>query len=406
MQHDPDVDTVHEYGARGDGKTDDQEPIQRALDGPCPVIGIPSGNYLLGDTLRVGSGKRVLAAPDAILKLADGAGRNSGSFILTNNDHDTGNDHIEISGGIWDGNNEANKRGEDGDSDGYTGVAVNFVNVRHLRLADMTIRNPESFSIRLGEVGHFEIEDIRLDQTVSRPNQDGIHLGGFCQDGYIRGIYAVTADTPNDDMVALNADDNVERVLNLGMKCGPIRNIHVEELAAENAYTFVRLLSESQPIEGIRIRNLSGGCRCYAINMDNWAFPAGSGDIRNIDIRHARIAKVPESPGFPMVDIRLGVRDLIIEDFQRVDDGDSFAHTLNIENLKDNLVRIEGVSEEDLKLTSGDAGSAEGTPGPVFQSDKTGRHHTAVTMREGSKLVLTRGGIKRLTINREHNDEE
>ena len=45
MQHDPDVDTVHEYGARGDGKTDDQEPIHRALDGPCPVIGIPSGYY-------------------------------------------------------------------------------------------------------------------------------------------------------------------------------------------------------------------------------------------------------------------------------------------------------------------------------------------------------------------------
>ena len=35
--------------------------------------------------------------------------------------------------------------GEAGDPNAYTGVALNFVNVRRLRLGEMTIRNPGSF---------------------------------------------------------------------------------------------------------------------------------------------------------------------------------------------------------------------------------------------------------------------
>ncbi|MBB31126.1 MAG: endopolygalacturonase [Gemmatimonadetes bacterium] len=395
--------SVHDTGARGDGITDDHGAIQRALDGLHHVVVIPSGFYILGDTLRIGSSKCLLVHPEAVLRFADGAGRDAGSFLLTNADHISGNDHIEVTGGIWDGNNEGNTRGEDGDPEAYTGVAINFVNIRHLRLTDMTVRNPDSFSIRLGEAQHFTVENIRLDHAVTRPNQDGVHVGGFCEKGYIRNLQAITPNTPNDDMVALNADDNVERALNLGMKRGPIRNIHVEGLAAESAYTFVRLLSETHRIENIRVRDLAGGCRCYTINMDNWAFPQGSGDIRNIDIKNVRISKVPDAPSFPLVDIRLRVQDLLIEDLERVEDCHA-APTLTIDNLTNNTIWLDDVTHENLELSSVDAGTIEGVIQPLFQQDGTQTAQVLIEMYDNSKLVLARGGIKRLSMNRKSTD--
>jgi len=388
--------SVHDTGARGDGTADDRGAIQRALDEADRVVSIPPGVYILGDTLRIGSGKTILAHPDAVLRLADGAGRDASSFLLTNSNHVSGNDHIEVQGGIWDGNNQGNARGQDGDPNAYTGVALNFVNVRHLRLVNMTIRNPDSFSIRIGEARHFIVENVLFDHPVSRPNQDGVHVGGFCEDGYIRNLRAVTPNTTNDDMVALNADDDVERTLNLGMKRGPIRNIHVEGLIGESVYTFVRLLSSTQPIENIRIRDISGGCRCHAINMSNWRFPQGTGNIRNIDIRHAHVANT--SGPLPLVSINLRVHDLLIEDFQRPRDDESSAPTLAIANCAQNTVQLSHVSEDELKLTAGGSAGIEAEVRPLAQPDGTLVHEAIVRMQEDSKLVLARGGIVRLAV--------
>ena len=87
------------------------------------------------------------------------------------------------------------------------------------------MRSSESFFVRLGEVCDFHVEEIRLSADRIRPNQDGIHVGGFSERGIIRSIRATGAGVPNDDMVALNADDDVERQLNLGMRRGPIRHV-------------------------------------------------------------------------------------------------------------------------------------------------------------------------------------
>ncbi len=398
--------SVRDTGARGDGTADDRGAIQRALDEADRIVSIPPGVYILGNTLRIGSGKTILAHPDAVLRLADGAGRDASSFLLTNSSHVSGNDHIEVQGGIWDGNNQGNTRGQDGDPNACTGVALNFVNVRHLRLASMTIRNPDSFSIRIGETRHFIVENVLFDHPVSRPNQDGVHVGGFCEDGYIRNLRAITPNTTNDDMVALNADDDVERCLNLGMKRGPIRNIHVEGLKGESVYTFVRLLSETQRIENIRIRDISGGCRWHAINMKNWRFPLGSGDIRNVHISHVRVTKVPEAGAGALIPICLRVRDLLIEDFQRPQDDESSAPTLEIENCAKNMVQLTHVSEDELKLTADGSGSIEGEVRPLAQPDGTLVHQAIMRMHADGKLVLARGGMVRLAVDCETTGEQ
>ncbi len=415
--------SVRDFGAAGNGLTDDSGPIQKALDSPHPVVTVPEGTYLLAKTLRIGSGKILLAHPRAILRLGDGAGRDAGDFILTNANHDSGNDHIVVSGGIWDGNNENNTRGPDGPTDVYTGVALAFVKVNHLRLSDLTVRNPDSFSIRIGETNHFSVENITFDHQVIRRTQDGVHVGGFCEDGIIRNLRALHPLTTNDDMVALNADDDVTRAVNLGMKLGPIRNVHVEGLRAESPDAFVRILSQTQPVENIRIRDILGGSRIHAIKMDSWRFPHGSGHIRNVDIRDIRVTKAPDSvyPDLPgqdpdtsaqwartrsgsseraLLPINLNVGNLVVERWDRPEDGET-APTLVIENGLDNHVQLALRSLEQMERLDADSTLSEGTVQPLQIPDRDVLHQADLRMSRDDKLVLPTGGFERFELNPE-----
>ena len=339
-----------------DGLRDAAPVLQSALD-QCGEISIPGGTYLLGATLKVHSDTSITAAPDAVFRLADGVGTHCRNFMITNTNPGNGNANISLCGGLWDGNNAGNPRGadpeggyfsapldtQDRDPFAYTGVAINFTNVRNLTVRDLTVHNPESFFVRVGEVSDFHIENITLSADKLRPNQDGLHVGGFCERGVIRGIRASGAGVPNDDMIALNADDDVERQLNLGMRRGPIRNILVEDVEAEDAYTFIRLLSVEHAIEDITIRGLRGGCRVHGINLNNWRFPKGVGAIRRIRFEDIELAKTRVADSAPaLVKISLGVDDVQLGQLHRGAATLPEVKTLVIDNNQDLEMALDG----------------------------------------------------------------
>ena len=271
---------------------------------------------------------------------------------MANRDFQEGNTHITVEGGIWDGNAKHNPRGREGDPKGYTGSAINFINVQHLAIRKLTIRDSEAFAIRMCQIEDFAIDDIDFDFKVIRPNEDGVHMNGYCFRGVIRNLRAHTPRTTNDDMVALNADDDPNRVINLGMKLGPIRDIKVENIRADDVYTFIRLLSVKHPIENITVSNVSGGCRVYAVNIDRWRFPPGGGKIRNVTLRDFNVRKVDGgeyakwSTERPLIPIQSAVEDLRIENFRRPADDDFPAATVLLDNGRPNHVRHEGAIVE------------------------------------------------------------
>lgn len=343
--------SVMEYGAKGDGIQNDAIAIQKALDSGAKVVTIPTGTYIIEQTLKIGSGTTLKADPQAVIRLADETGNHVSVFLITNRNHGNGNSDITIEGGIWDSNNEHNHRGKDGDLYGYTGTAINFVNVKNLTIRNLTVRNPDAFSVRVGEVQNFLIEDIILDHSVVRPNQDGIHVGGFSQQGIIRRIKAINPNTPNDDMIAINADDDVERVINLGMRCGPILDILVEDIQAEGAYNFVRLLSKGSLIENITVRRVKGSCRYYAVNMNNWRFPVGSGNIRNIQLEDFSLSKSLMKPNKNLFHITLNVHDLHIKNVKINEEPDtSTTLTLTLDNKLNNTVQEIDKEQKNVPL--------------------------------------------------------
>ncbi|EIP97942.1 endopolygalacturonase [Opitutaceae bacterium TAV1] len=297
---------ITDYGARGDGLADDREAIQRALDARPGHIEIPPGHYKIGGTLRIHAHTRLSLAPQATLALADGAARTADDYLLTNANPEaaTADAGITIEGGIWDGNNAGNPRPPGLFDAGFSGAMLHFRNVTGLCLRNLHLRDAEAYHLRLTHARGFHIETIRFSSTRVRPNNDGVHLGGHCEDGVIRDIKGLHPGVTGDDMVALNADDALTRTEVNGMTCGPIRNIHIEDIEAEGCHSFVRLLSVWSPVENITIRKVRGTCEVAAINCDAARgcrvplfdeaappFPDGVGLLRNIDASDLLVAK-------------------------------------------------------------------------------------------------------------------
>ena len=265
---------VNEHGVRGDGQADDLPALQRLVD-DHRGIHLPYGVYKLGGTLRLRSGSRLIAHPYAKIIFAEGAGQEASDFLLTNRhsfgpqgpESDQEDSDIEVVGGVWDGNSTGNKRCQDR-AFKYSGVLMHFGHVKNLVLRDLAVRNSESYYIRLGWVRQFRVARIRLENTRTRPNQDGVHVSGCCEDGIVEDIHAHGLSTPNDDMVALNADDAIWRAECYGAACGPIRRIRVRGLRADDCHSFVRMASVDHPIEDIHVEDVVGGCEVCAINAD------------------------------------------------------------------------------------------------------------------------------------------
>jgi polygalacturonase len=301
--------------------------IQAALDAGAPVVRIPAGEYRTR-TLRIGSNTRLIAESGAHIIFADGAGKDSQCFLLTNRDLSTGNTDIHIEGGRWDGNNAGNPRGPD-QPGSYTGAAFNFRNVRGLTIQDVTLHDATAYYVRLTEVTGFRFERIRFTSSQLRPNQDGIHVAGFCEDGLIRDISASGVGVTNDDLVALLADDALHRAQNLDLKCGPVRRVRIENLRADDCHSFVRLASVRHWIEEVDVRDVRGGCRVCALNCDalrycmgpvfdarDPRFAAGVGLLRNVTLTGFELFK-SKPTDLPLFLLETRMQNFVLRDVRR-----------------------------------------------------------------------------------------
>lgn len=397
---------VRDFGAKGDGVADDTAALQKALDGGRRTVEIPAGTYVIHAALKMDSETTIHADPKAVIRLADGAGNAVDVFLLTNRDWQAGNHDLVIEGGIWDGNNEHNPRGDQKAMPCYTGVALNFSHVQRLALRHAIIRNPETYSFRAIYLTDFTIEDIGFDGTSVRLNQDGIHLNGFCERGTIKNLRALSPYATNDDMVALNADDGDGSafVSQQGMISGPIRDITVEHIRAPAAFSLVRLLSSQQPLENITISDVEGGARFYAVNMDRWRFPPGGGKIRNVVLRDFKIRKIADNfskqtraAQRPLIHIQSAVENFRIEGLTRDNVEQPPAVTLFIENTRENKIRLEGLDATQQKaLVEASPGITADMFSPAAADGAKDTRTLALTI--AAKITLPAGGFSRLTL--------
>lgn len=294
--------SVTDFDVPNRGDADASAGIQRALDSGAPHIYIPYGTYRIDKGLNISGSTRLVVHPQATLFFADGAGRCASDFLISNRNEDSGDKDISISGGIWDGNNANNPRGREGDRNAYTGTLMNMKNVDGFRLRDVVLKDSTAYFTRFTRVRNFRIEGVRFEMTHVTRNQDGVHCCGYCENGHIHDIKAHGRYTTGDDLIALNADDGLLRSELLGAEAGPIRNLHISDIQAEDCHSLIRLASVWSEISDIDIRGVYGGCRHYALNADSLrycrrplfdaddpAYAEGVGLLKNIHLKDAEV---------------------------------------------------------------------------------------------------------------------
>jgi hypothetical protein len=275
----------------GDGVQDDTAAIQTLLDTRRSLVYLPAPprHYLISQPLRMHSNQTLQLDRFTAIRLKD----RSDCLMITNDDHDRGNENIALVGGVWDMHNEGQSladyqktRNWKGTYEParYLGVLMRFNRVKCLTLRGLTLKDPVTFSTQLGNLDGFTIEDITFDHNLKRTNMDGIHIHGTARHGRITNIKGAT----NDDLVALNADD-----AGIYEMCrGPIEDVSVDGVWAQDGYTAVRLLSAGSPIRRIRLANIFGTYRYNVVSFTNHkVHPGSESTFEDISLRGLFCAK-------------------------------------------------------------------------------------------------------------------
>lgn len=319
----------YDFGIMADGIADDSPALQRAIDCSGGYLELPAGIYRITSALRLPSDMHLHLHPYAVMKLCGETQRAEGDYLITNADPLNGNSNIRIEGGLWDGNccGTYNEKPDIFTPHGWSGAMFNFRKVKNLTISNLTVMDSPAYFFRFCEIDGFRIENIIFSGINARPNQDGLHFGGACRNGTISNLVALDGQT-NDDMIALNADDCIDRVENYGMLRGAIENITIENIIAEDCHTFLRMLSVDSPIRNITIRNVRCGCRTNAINMDAARYcrtplfedaqrPTGVGRIENVSISNMLAYSTGNNPETPLICCESNCKNVRIERFER-----------------------------------------------------------------------------------------
>lgn len=344
---------VRDTGATGDGEHNDAHAIQTALDSGAEIVHIPAGAYRIGETLRVRSDTHILCDGMARLFLCERKPKKRGDFLLTNADTVSGNRNITITGGIWDGNYDGKNNDKPADlfaPDAWSGATLNFCGVENLTLSGLDMRSSTVYHIRMARLRRFTIRDIRFSAVRPAYNQDGLHFGGHVYDGLIENITASPGQT-NDDLIALNADDSMARLENFDICRGPIEDVTIRNVFAEDCYTAFRMLSVTSPIRRVTIENVYAGCRHFAINIDGARYcrtplvteaeyPRGAGLLADITIRNMHVWTTMESGERGLIVCESIPKRFLIDALVRHSERDSMPEkpTLAIRNLTDTAV--------------------------------------------------------------------
>ena len=263
---------------------DDTGYLQELLDRGGEVF-VPGREYTVTKPLLIGDNTTLRLAPNAVIRLGDGAG-----CVLIENEgfrERRRNHNITVTGGTWDGNNKNQVRGrpESGyEDDAATGIAMRFIGVDDLTLSNLTIKDPESYATHLCNLNRFTIDHITFDFNLLRANMDGIHVNGPARFGRITNIMGAT----NDDLVALNCDD--------AAWCEPYRgditDVEVDGLFADCGYTAVRLLSSGSTLRNVSISNIFGTYRFYAVSFTHHNIHPGEPILlENVTVRNVFASK-------------------------------------------------------------------------------------------------------------------
>ncbi|KAK3423882.1 hypothetical protein EUGRSUZ_F00632 [Eucalyptus grandis] len=221
------VFNIKDFGAVGDGKTDNKKALYDVWNGACRskgtnVIVIPSGTYLLGPVVLTGP------CNGAIAFLIKGALRASNSPQLGIDHWITFRfiDRLTITGGVLDGQGAASWPYNDCSKNPNCKalpVTMRFDFVTNAWIHDVTSLNSKNFHFNLFSCRDMTFEHVTITAPKDSPNTDGIHMA-HSSNITIRD----SAIGTGDDCISLGPGS--ENIKMTGIACGPGHGVSIGSL--------------------------------------------------------------------------------------------------------------------------------------------------------------------------------
>ncbi|XP_057547357.1 polygalacturonase-like [Amaranthus tricolor] len=274
---------VDDFGAKGDGSSDDTQAFKKAWKKACATSGavllVPSNkNYLLKPITFSGPCNTALTIEisGSILASADQSDyqKNTRRWLVfdgIDNLSVQGNGVIDGNGKIWWENScKINKK----KPCKHAPTALEFSRCKNLVVKELNIQNAQQMHVTFNSCNYVKASSLKVAAPGNSPNTDGIHITNT-QNIDVTNTFIGTGD----DCISIEDGSHSVRATNI--TCGPGHGISIGSLGDNNSEAHVSDII----VDGATLSNTTNGLR-----IKTWQ--GGSGVASNIIFRNIKLSNV------------------------------------------------------------------------------------------------------------------
>ncbi|KAK8468214.1 hypothetical protein PHAVU_007G253101 [Phaseolus vulgaris] len=278
----PKMVNVNDYGAQGDGKTDDTLAFKKAWEVACSsgiaVFVVPQKNYLLKPITFSGPCKSNIAVQitgtvEASDNISD-YNEDRAHWLMFDSVQKLsvkGGGTIDGNGNIWWQNScKTNQKLPCKKAP----TALTFYKCKDLTVEDLTIRNGQQMHVSFEESENVIVSGLTVTAPEDSPNTDGIHITNTQNIQILNTVIGT-----GDDCISIESGSrNVQATK---ITCGPGHGISIGSLGSGESKDFVSGVT----VNGAKFSGTTNGVR-----IKTWQ--GGSGSASNIKFQNIQMEKV------------------------------------------------------------------------------------------------------------------
>ncbi|KAL1225282.1 Polygalacturonase ADPG1 [Cardamine amara subsp. amara] len=282
---DDDTVNVLNFGAKGDGKTDDTQAFKKAWKKACSTNGVtnffvPKGKtFLLKSTRFKGPCKslrnfQIRGTLSASTKRSDYKDKNHWLLLedVNNLSVDGGSTGIiNGNGKIWWQNSCKIDKSKPCTT---APTALTLYNLKNLNVKNLRVKNAQQIQISIEKCNNVVVSNVVITAPGDSPNTDGIHITNT------QNIRVSKSDIgTGDDCISI--EDGTQNLQIYDLTCGPGHGISIGSLGDDNSKSYVSGIN----VDGAKFSGSDNGVRIKT-------YQGGSGTAKNIKFQNIRMENV------------------------------------------------------------------------------------------------------------------